>query len=74
MTIPRGAGHSADLRVVQFPDLDAFLQVLQPHDDSFLNFVYGALLDSRDPSRTGKWKGVLPFYTLLAVYRGDELL
>lgn len=62
-------------RLVHFVNPDDFVQATAKHDDSFMNFSVGALLDSLDPNLAKaheRWGG--GSRTLLGVYRGAELM
>ena len=62
-----------EIRVVTFKDPETFLQTVQSYDDSFMNFALGSLLDRIDPARPGG-PPTKQDRTLLAVYKGDNLL
>lgn len=65
------------LRFVRFSDPQAFLDATKQHDDSFMNFCLGSLLDYiSSPNRPQGPEDILgdkPAY-LLAIYHGDNLL
>lgn len=63
-----------NLRLVQFETPQEFLQAVQIHDDAFLNWPIGSLLESMDEVqiKMRKLKGVPKI--LLAVYDGDALV
>lgn len=63
-----------DLRVVQFSKPETFLDAVRPYDDSFMNFPVGSLLDSLDPANPRTKDRTVQYRTLLAVYKGDDLM
>lgn len=66
---------SSPFRLVDFRNPDDFIEAVKNYDDSFMNFALGALLDSVNPSQAAaqaRWGGGPR--TLLAIYRGDDLL
>ncbi|KAF7799554.1 hypothetical protein EIP86_010791 [Pleurotus ostreatoroseus] len=64
----------ADLRAVHFAEPEAFLDALKAYDDSFMNFALGSLLDSMNPAYPHSHDRSTISRTLLAVYKGDQLL
>lgn len=64
----------ANLRAVHFAEPKAFLDALKTYDDSFMNFALGSLLDSMDPAYPHSQNSSAISRTLLAVYKGDQLL
>ncbi|TCD70935.1 hypothetical protein EIP91_000841 [Steccherinum ochraceum] len=66
---------SSPFRAVHFEDPSAFIEATKEHDDSFMNFAIGALLDNLDPRQAASqahWGGGLK--TLMGVYRDHDLL
>ena len=64
----------ADFRAVHFAKPEAFLDALKAYDDSFMNFALGSLLDSMNPAYPHSHDRSTISRTLLAVYKGDQLL
>lgn len=63
------------LRVVHFKDPIDFLNAMEPYDDNSMNFALGSLLDNMDETqRLSQAHWGSQTRTLLAVFRGDELL
>ena len=64
-------------RVEHFIDVVAFLDLLKRHDDSFMNFIFGTLLDRLNPEFYQSKEVCLAESTqrtLLAVFCGNNLL
>ena len=66
-----------NLRVDHFTEVEPFLDLLKQYDDSFMNFMFGTLLDRLNPEFYQSKDICLAESTqrtLLAVLTGDNLL
>lgn len=65
-----------NVKVVQFTDPQAFLEAidLKKHDDSFMNFSLGSLMDSLDPIHIVSRNIEPGSRILLGVYERDKLV
>ena len=62
-----------DFHVARFQHPPAFLQAVEPHDDSFMNYGIGSLLDFLKRFSTPALEEQCSV-VLLAVYRRNDLL
>lgn len=65
----------SSLQVVNWTNPDDFITATSDHDDSWMNFAIGAILDSLDPGQAESQRRWGPVErTLVGVYKGDQLL
>lgn len=66
----------AELKIVRFTDPQAFLEAidLKKHDDSYLNFSLGSLMDSLNPVQISSRNIEPGSRIMLGVYEGGELV
>ena len=63
-----------DFHLLQFSSPDAFLEAVWGHDEGFMNFPIGVLLDSMNETQIKARKLEATHRILLAVYDGDAIL
>lgn len=63
-----------NFRFTQFVNPHELLEALAPYDDSFMNFAFGALVDSIDDNHIRVHGLTEASRKLFAVYAGDTLL
>ena len=63
-----------DFRFVQFATPDELLEATAQHDDSFMNFTLGSLLDSMDETQAQMRNITLESRKLYAIYADETLL
>ncbi|CAL1705630.1 unnamed protein product [Somion occarium] len=65
----------SDYQLVNFTNPDDFVEATKKYDDCWMNFAFGALMDSLDASQAeGQRRWGPQERTLVAVYKGDSLL
>lgn len=64
----------SDLRFFQFTEPQIFLEAVEPHDHSFLNYTLGPVLESFEVEQI-RLRGLTDASRhLFGVYKGDALL
>ncbi len=62
------------IRVTNFTNPQEFLDAVKSHDDSFMNFAIGSLLDSLDEASARARMLTTNHRTLICVHKGEKLL